>query len=62
MKSNELRKHIIDTIYSFVGSEKSIKEVEIEMFNALAKIIKENPKKLNFIEKVIMETSNEKLH
>ena len=62
MKSNELRKHIIDTIYSFVGSEKSIKEVEIEMFNAVAKIIKENPKKLNFIEKVIKETSNEKLY
>jgi hypothetical protein len=61
VKSEELRKHIVDTIMSFSGRENT-DEVRIEMFKALAKIINENPTKLNFIERVIKEEYNERLH
>jgi len=61
MKSEELRKHIVDTIMSFAGRENT-DEVRIEMFKALADIVNENPTKLNFIERVIKEEYNARFH
>ena len=55
MRSEELRQHINDTVLQFVGRAND-DETYKEMFESLGALFRENPKKSNFIQKVLKES------
>lgn len=58
MKSEELRKHINETVLQFAGKPDD-DETYKEMFECLGALFREHPRKANFIQKVLKESWKE---